>query len=69
MNEHKVVDEFTVKSKRVIIINNKRSFEELETKKIVVDGKSYPYELTHNEFIFVVDTTESLLGKTISFNG
>lgn len=69
MAEHRVVDEFTLKNKRVITINNKRSLEEIDTKRIVVDGRSYPYELTHNEFVFVVDTTESLLDKTISFNG
>lgn len=69
MAEHMVVDEFTLKNKRVITINNKRSFDELGTKRIVVDGKSYPYERTHNEFMFVVDTTESLLDKVISFNG
>lgn len=69
MTEHTVVDEFTLKNKRVITINNERSFDELGTKRIVVDGKSYPYELTHNEFMFVVDTTESLLDKVISFNG
>ena len=48
MNEHKVVDEFTVKSKRVIIINNKRSFEELETK-IREEVKRIAAEKSNNE--------------------
>lgn len=69
MAEHKVVDEFILNNKLVITVNNKRSLDELGTNRIVVDEKSYPYELTHNEFMFVVYTTESLLDKAISFNG
>jgi len=67
MAKHKIVSEFRLKNKMVITLDCKRSLDELGTKNINVGGKNYSYELTHNELMFTVDTTESLINKTVEF--
>ena len=67
MAQHKIVNEFFLKGKIVITLDSVRSPDEFNTKEVIIDGKRYTYELTHNELMFVINTTESLIDKTIAF--
>lgn len=62
-----VVDEFTIKDSKVLALNRKREFKDFNTSNITIDGKSYPYGLTHNEFWITVKTDVALIGKEVVF--
>lgn len=67
MAKHKVVNEFQMRGKTVITLDSIQAVEEFRTTKIEVEGKKYPYEFTHDEYMYVIDTLEPLLGKTVEF--
>lgn len=67
MAKHKIVDEFIIKNKKIIAIDERRTVEEFGVTKILIDGVKYPFGLTHNDYWYVVDIAEPLLGKTVEF--
>ena len=67
MREHKIVDEFIVNNKKIIVIDERRTAEEFGVTKMLIDGVEHSFALTHNDCWFVVDIAESLLGKTVEF--
>ena len=67
MLEHKIVDDFKLCGKSVIALDIVRSVDELKATKMVIAGKIYSFDLTHNDYMYVIDTTEPLLGKTVRF--
>ena len=54
-------------NKKVIAIDERRTAEEFGVTKMLIDGVEYPFVLTHNDYWFVVDIAEPLLGKTVEF--
>lgn len=67
MQEHKIVNDFKMRGKSVITLDSVRSVDEFMATKMVIAGKIYSFDLTHNDYMYVVDTTEPLLGKTVRF--
>ena len=67
MQEHKIVDDFMLCGKSVIALDSVRSGDEFKATKMVIAGKIYSFDLTHNDYMYVIDTTEPLLGKTVRF--
>ena len=67
MSRHKIVDEFIINNKKVIAIDERRTAEEFGVTNMLIDGVEYPFVLTHNDYWYVVDTLEPLLGKTVEF--
>ena len=59
--------ELASKAKKVIAIDERRTAEEFGVTKMLIDGVEYPFVLTHNDYWFVVDIAEPLLGKTVEF--
>lgn len=66
-SEYTVVDNFSVKGRRILVLDKKRTFTDFNTSEIVVDGTTYPYQLTHNDYWIVVDVDEDFSGKQITF--
>ena len=64
---YKIVDEFSVRSKKVIVLDNVRGREDFGAKTILIDDKNYSFIPTHNDYMYVIDTTEQLLGKSVRF--
>lgn len=62
-----VLNEFIMDGKRVITVDNKPKLSELKTLSLKSGDKKYSYHLTYNDFVFVVDTTDSFLGKQVEF--
>ena len=67
MAKHKIVDAFQIRSKTVISLDSLQNVDEYRVNKIKVDGKTYPFGLMHNEYLYSVDTLDCLLGKTVEF--
>ena len=67
MAKHKVVNEFQMKGKTVITLDSLETDDEIGAKKIKVDGKEYPFEFTYNDYMYIVDTLDNFLGKTVEF--
>lgn len=72
MNEvgakYTVVDEFAVKDKMVLVLDRDRSIEDFNTSKIVVVGKSFSYEVTHNRRWVVISDKVDFRGKELVFS-
>jgi hypothetical protein len=66
-SEYMVIDEFSVGNGKVLVLDPSRDVDSYGTSKINVDGKSYPYQLTHNEAWITVFSKESFKGKRITF--
>lgn len=67
MPEHKVVNEFQMQGKTVITLDSLQVVSEFRATKIRVDGKEYPFEFTYNDYMYVIDTLDHFLGKTVEF--
>lgn len=67
MLTHRVVNETTVSDKHIIFLNDKWDFTEAKTT-ITVGTKKYPITLMHNQYALIVNTVDSLLGKTFVFS-
>lgn len=67
MSEHKIVNEFKMNGKSVITLDSVQSVDEFGARKMLIGDKLYSFELTHNDYMYVVDTTESLFGKSVRF--
>ena len=67
MNSFKVISEYELMGKRIVVLSKKRTLEEYNTKHIVCNGKEYSYLLTHNDYQIIVDSDKTLLGEEIYF--
>lgn len=63
--EYTVIDEFSIKNSKVIVLDEKRKASTSESYYILVDNHKFPCELTHNENWLIVNTDVSLKGKKI----
>lgn len=64
---YKIVDEFSVRGKKVIALDSVREWEDFGAKTILIDDQNYSFVPTHNDYMYVIDITEPLLGKTVRF--
>ena len=67
MAKHKIIDAFQIRGKTVITLDSLQNVDEYRATKIKVDEKTYSFVFAHNEYMYVVDTLEPLLGKTVDF--
>lgn len=67
MAKHEIIDAFQIRGKTVITLDSLQNDDEHVANKIKVDGKTYSFVYAHNEYMYVVDTLEPLLGKTVEF--
>lgn len=68
MKVYTIVDEFSVKDRKIAALNEERALQDYNTKYILVDGKKIPYSQTHHELWIILQTDETLLGKEITFS-
>ena len=68
MKVYTIVDEFTVKDRKIAALNEELVLQDYNTKYILVDGKKMPYSLTHHKLWIILQTDEALLGKEITFS-
>ena len=47
-NKYTVIDEFMVKDNKILVLDKDRNIHDFNTSKIIIDGESCPYGLTHN---------------------
>lgn len=66
--QYTVVEEFTVKDAKVIVLNEERGFSNEKNLHFSVDGIEYPYSLTHNNRWLIVKSDDEFIGKTIYIN-
>lgn len=66
-NKYTVVDEFKVKDNKILVLDKDRSFQDFNTSKIVIDGESYSYGLTHNRRWITASLDKELRGKELTF--
>jgi hypothetical protein len=66
-SEYMVIDEFSLKNGKVLFLDRSRGEDAFWAANINVDGKTYPYELTHNEAWITVFSNAPFKGKKITF--
>lgn len=67
--QYTVIREFKVKDTKIVILNENQTLADSQKPLILVDGKTYPYQLTHNENWIIVKTDFDFKDKQIEFVG
>lgn len=67
-NLYIIIDEFTVKERKVLSTNKKINFQHLGAQRVKIDEQCYSYGLTHNDHWITVETDKALLGKKLVFD-
>lgn len=65
--QYTIVDEFNVKSSKIIVLNERLDIADLKRSNIVIDNTIIPYGLTHNEKWLIVNSNNQFKGKKITF--
>lgn len=66
-NTYKISAESIIRNKLVVTLDNERPLGLYKTNELKIDDKKYTYSLTHNDYMIIIDTHDSLLGKEIEF--
>ena len=64
-----VIHEFVIKGSKVIELDRNMPASNNENLTFTMNGKVYPYKLTHNLQLLVVDSMDDFEGHTIEFSG
>jgi hypothetical protein len=65
MNVYTVIDEITIRDSKVLVLDKNRKLSLSKELVFSMDGKDYPYRLTHMDHWIVVTSNESFLNKKI----
>lgn len=65
MRKYKVVDTFVVRDAKILVLDRPWEFGYVDKMEAVVEGKIYPFTLTHHEYWIIVRTTDDLKGKDV----
>ena len=64
-----VEHEFVIKGSKIIRLDRNRPLSRDNNLTFTMNGKIYPYKLTHNLQLIIVDSMDKFVGNTIEFNG
>ena len=64
-----IVHEFVMKGSKVIRLDRNMPTSDDENLTFTMNGKVYPYKLTHDLRLLVVDSMDDFEGYTIEFSG
>ena len=67
--QYTVIEEFKVKDAKIVVLNENQTLADSQKPLILVDGETYPYQLTHNANWIIVKTDFDFKDKQIEFVG
>ena len=66
---YRVTDEFKVKDSKVLVLDRNRCLSREKYYTFTMNGKIYPYKLTHNLKWLIVDSDDEFKGNVIEISG